>query len=103
MKSRIRKHIKLVYLFTIIIGVFSALHGLIQFDIPDTVSGGIRWVGIVGLLVIGINSNKLTTWIFISMFIGAEIGYDFPVLGNELNVLSKIFIKLINKIILDIT
>jgi proton glutamate symport protein len=99
MKSRIRKHIKLVYLFTIIIGIFSALHGLIQFDIPDTVSGGIRWVGIIGLLVIGINSNKLTTWIFISMFIGAEIGYDFPVLGNELNVLSKIFIKLIKSII----
>ncbi len=99
MKSRIRKHIKLVYLFTIIIGVFSALHGLIQFDIPDTVSGGIRWVGIIGLLIIGINSNKLTTWIFISMFIGAEIGYDFPVLGNELNVLSKIFIKLIKSII----
>jgi len=99
MKSRIRKHTKLVYLFTILIGVFSALHGLIQFDIPDTVSGGIRWVGIIGLVVIGINSNKLTTWIFISMFIGAEIGYDFPVLGNELNVLSKIFIKLIKSII----
>jgi proton glutamate symport protein len=99
MKSCIRKHIKLVYLFTIIIGVFSALHGLIQLNIPDTVSGGIRWMGIIGLIVIGINSNKLTTWIFISMFIGAEIGYDFPVLGNELNVLSKIFIKLIKSII----
>ena len=33
------------------------------------------------------------------MFIGAEIGYDFPAIGDQLNVFSKIFIKLIKCVI----
>ncbi len=33
------------------------------------------------------------------MFIGAEIGYDFPEIGNQLNIFSKIFIKLIKCVI----
>ena len=99
MKKYIQGQIRFIYLLTILIGIFSGVHGFIQFDIPETISGGVRWIGILGLIAIGINSNKLTSWIFISMFVGAEIGYDFPTLGNELNVLSKIFIKLIKSII----
>ena len=97
MKKYIQGQIRFIYLLTILIGIFSGVHGFI--DIPETISGGVRWIGILGLIAIGINSNKLTSWIFISMFVGAEIGYDFPTLGNELNVLSKIFIKLIKSII----
>ena len=78
MKKYIQGQIKFIYLLTILIGIFSGVHGFIQFDIPETISGGVRWIGILGLIAIGINSNKLTSWIFISMFVGAEIGYDFP-------------------------
>lgn len=51
------------------------------------------------LLLLGYHYSKLTTWIFIGMIVGAEIGYDFPALGIELNILSKIFIKMIKTII----
>ena len=43
--------------------------------------------------------NSLTTWIFISMLIGAEIGIDFPEVAVHLKVISKVFLKLIKTII----
>ena len=59
----------------------------------------IRWAGIGVLLVYGIQKRSLTTWILISMVVGAEIGYDFPSFATNLNVLSKVFLKLIKTII----
>lgn len=43
--------------------------------------------------------NSLTTWILVSMLIGAEIGHDFPLMAVQLKILSKIFLKLIKTII----
>ena len=62
-------------------------------------SGGVRWLGLIAMLCLGIYHNKVSIWIFISMFVGAEIGYDFPEIANNLNIFSKIFIKLIKCII----
>ena len=59
-----------------------------------------RWVAILIVSFYAIkNRYGLTFWILFSMLIGAEIGLDFPVLGNNLNVLSKIFMKLIKCVI----
>lgn len=68
-------------------------------SLTDPVSGAFRWIGLISLLLFGIQKRSLTAWIFISMLVGAEIGYDFPVIGAELNIFSKIFIKLIKCII----
>jgi len=43
--------------------------------------------------------KNLTTWILISMLLGAEFGHDAPHLAVNLKVVSKIFLKLIKTII----
>jgi proton glutamate symport protein len=43
--------------------------------------------------------KSLTTWILFSMVIGAEVGHDFPVIAQEMKLVSKIFLKLIKTII----
>lgn len=58
-----------------------------------------RWLGIVGLIVYGSKKNTLTAWILISMVIGTEIGNDFPEFAVNLQVLSKVFLKMIKTIV----
>lgn len=58
-----------------------------------------RWLAIAGLIVYGFKKRSLTAWILISMVIGAEIGHDYPEIGMKLQVLSKIFLKMIKTIV----
>jgi len=58
-----------------------------------------RWVAIIGLILLGLKRKSLTTWILVSMVIGAEIGNDFPAFAVNLRVLSQIFLRLIKTII----
>jgi proton glutamate symport protein len=46
-----------------------------------------------------IRKSSLSHWIFVSMIIGMAIGYDFPEIAKNLNVLSKIFMKLVKCVI----
>jgi proton glutamate symport protein len=59
----------------------------------------IRWGFILLLGIYGIIKRKLNTWIFISMIIGCELGYDFPAISTEFQLLSKIFLRMIKTII----
>lgn len=67
--------------------------------ISPEVAMGFRWLGILGLAVYGFSKKTLTAWILISMVVGAEIGNDFPEFAVNLQVLSKIFLKMIKTII----
>ena len=58
-----------------------------------------RWIVVILLLLFGVQKKSLTTWIFISMVLGAEIGYDFPEAADALKVVSKAFLKLIKSIV----
>lgn len=58
-----------------------------------------RWLVIAALILYGIKKNSLTSWILISMVIGAEIGHDYPEIGIKLQVLSKVFLKMIKTIV----
>jgi proton glutamate symport protein len=58
-----------------------------------------RWLAIAGLFLYGFKKNTLTTWILISMVVGAEIGHDWPEVGMKLQVLSKVFLKMIKTIV----
>ncbi|MGH9318775.1 MAG: dicarboxylate/amino acid:cation symporter [Vicinamibacteria bacterium] len=58
-----------------------------------------RWVAIGGLLVYGLMRKSLTAWILVSMAVGAEIGNDWPAIGQSARILSQIFLKLIKTII----
>ncbi len=59
----------------------------------------LRWLSIAVLLAFAFRRKSLTTWILLSMVLGAEVGHDFPEFSQHLKVISKIFLKLIKTII----
>jgi proton glutamate symport protein len=59
----------------------------------------VRWVAIGFIIWYAVKKNSLTTWIIISMIVGAEFGEDFPTIAIHLNLISKIFLNLIKTII----
>lgn len=58
-----------------------------------------RWAVLLALCYFGYKRKNLTTWILISMAVGAEIGYSFPDFAKNLKILSDIFLRLIKTII----
>lgn len=58
-----------------------------------------RWLALAGLVAYGLKRRSLTAWILVSMAIGAEIGHDWPAVGQSARLLSQIFLKLIKTII----
>ncbi|TZF84848.1 cation:dicarboxylase symporter family transporter [Pedobacter sp. BS3] len=67
--------------------------------IPPDVLFISRWITILTLIAWGFQKRTLTAWIFIFMVIGAEIGHDFPQVAIHLQVLSKVFLKLIKAVV----
>lgn len=68
-------------------------------SIDSTVLMTFRWIAIAGIIGYAIFRKSLTTWILISMIVGAEFGHDLPQIAVNLNVVSKIFLRLIKTII----
>ncbi len=67
--------------------------------IPSPVLMGSRWLLLAFLTVWAYQRSSLTAWIFVSILLGAEVGFDFPAIAKDLDVLSKIFLKLIKTIV----
>ncbi|MCS7085410.1 MAG: cation:dicarboxylase symporter family transporter, partial [Bacteroidia bacterium] len=67
--------------------------------VPDIVLTASRWMALFFFALYAYAKRSLTTWILISMLFGAEIGYSFPDFAQNLNIFSKIFLKLIKTII----
>ncbi|MDX1906313.1 MAG: cation:dicarboxylase symporter family transporter [Bacteroidia bacterium] len=59
----------------------------------------VRWLAVAAFGLYAYQKRSLTIWILVSMVIGAEIGADFPQVGHHLNIVSRVFIKLIKSII----
>ena len=59
----------------------------------------LRWLIIAVLTFYAARRRSLTTWILLSMVIGAEVGHDFPDVAVGLRVLSQIFLRLIRTIV----
>lgn len=75
---------------------------LFKVDINPEISSFVRWLAICGLILYAAQKKSLTTWILISMVVGANIGHDFPEIGQQMRVLSQIFLRLIKTIIAPI-
>ncbi len=58
-----------------------------------------RWLTIGALVAFALKRRSLTTWILISMVIGAEVGHDLPAVAVNLRTLSLIFLRMIKTII----
>lgn len=74
------------------------LQGMGWAPLPAWLTALSRWA-FLGAFMAGGKGKNLTFWIFVSMLVGGEIGYDFPEIGKHLNIFSKIFIQLIKTII----
>jgi proton glutamate symport protein len=68
-------------------------------EIKSFVLIGLRWILLAFTVVYAIRKKSLTTWILISMLLGAEFGHDFPGISVNLNIISQIFLRLIKTII----
>ena len=69
------------------------------FSISKSVLMIFRWIAIVVIVGYAIFKRSLTTWILISMILGAEFGHDLPQVAIKMQVVSMIFLRLIKTII----
>jgi proton glutamate symport protein len=58
-----------------------------------------RWIAIAAIVGYAVYKKSLTTWILISMIVGAEFGHDLPEIAVKMQVVSKIFLRMIKTII----
>ena len=82
-----------------IVALFTFLNSGNLIHFSPSVLQILRWLAIASLVVYGLKKKSLTTWILVSMVAGAEIGHDFPEIAKNLQVLSKIFLKMIKTIV----
>lgn len=59
----------------------------------------LRWLTVAAVVWFAIAKKSLTTWILVSMVIGAELGHDYPAIAVNFQVLSKVFLQLIKTVI----
>lgn len=89
----------LIFLFATL-AIFAGLSNHYQWvEINTAFLSGSRWIVLTLLIYLAIQRKSLTVWIVVSMFLGIEIGFSFPKIALELNVLSNIFLRLIKTII----
>lgn len=87
----------LVYIFAAAIGIISFT--FFPFLGKSLTGEMIRWIAAGGLFVFALHKRSLTTWIFTAMIVGVMTGYDNAHIAVEMNLFSKIFIRLIKTII----
>ncbi|HYK76207.1 MAG TPA: cation:dicarboxylase symporter family transporter [Daejeonella sp.] len=94
------KNIGLLVLITVSIAALLAFANHYNIlAVPDVALFFSRWLAIASLVLLGFKKKSLTAWILISMVVGAEIGHDFAEVGMKLQVLSKVFLKMIKTIV----
>lgn len=91
----------LLFLF-IALTLCALLHLLDHYNIflvPVGIKAVSRWLVLAVIFYYTLRKKSLTTWIMLSMLVGAEFGHDLPSIAVHLNVISKIFLNLIKTII----
>lgn len=93
-----RYHISMLALL-FVVSLMTLLNHYGLFEINETFLIISRWCFLFVLVGYAVFKRSLTTWILISMIVGAEFGHDFPDIALNLNVVSQIFLRLIKTII----
>lgn len=96
---------QLTFLILVLLGIAAVLHVIDYYTaatFPPKVLIASRWITWLVLVVYAFNKKSLTTWILVSMVLGVEIGLNFPAFAQNLQVLSKLFLRLIKTIIAPI-
>ncbi len=90
------------FLALILFTITTLLHVLNNYGItsfPEQLLMVSRWLVVASCLVFALYKKSLTTWILVAMVIGVEIGLDFPAFSQNLQFLSKIFLRLVKTIV----
>ena len=85
-------------LFTVV-AILHFFHEQNWATFPDKVLMTIRWIFVASLVLFAVYKRSLTTWILVAMAVGVEIGLDFPAFSQNLQFLSKIFLRLVKTIV----
>jgi len=67
--------------------------------LPMMVTALLRWLAILFIAAYATSRRSLTTWIFVGLLAGAELGHDWPAVAVNLQLLGTIFLRLIKVII----
>jgi proton glutamate symport protein len=67
--------------------------------LPATLLFTVRWLAIATVVLQAFHRRSLTAWILVGMVVGAAVGFDWPAVGLNLRVVSRIFLRLITTII----
>ncbi len=94
-----RKSGQLALLLFTVIAILYLIHANNIAVIPEMVLLIMRWVFIGSIILFALYKRSLTTWILVSMVIGVEIGLTFPAFSQNLQFLSKIFLRLVKTIV----
>ncbi len=91
----------LLFLLTVLflVSLLTIINHFNLIDIGKNVLIVFRWIALLAIMGYAWYRKSLTTWILISMLVGAEFGYDLPHIAVKLNLISKIFLRLIKTII----
>lgn len=85
--KKISAIIVLVVLF--VVGLLHVMNAYLGIQINSIVLSISHLLLCLSFIYYAILKKNLTTWILISMVIGALIGHEFPVIGQNMRVLSK--------------
>lgn len=99
MKLTQRKYHILLFLFITATLALNLGQGYSFWDVPSSILLASRWASMALLVGYAILKKSLTTWILISMVLGAEFGHDMPSVAIHLNLFSKIFLNMVKTII----
>jgi len=94
-----RTYILILLAALFVVSLLTALKAYKVLDIHATIMLISRWAVIALFIGYAFQKKSLTSWILISMIVGVEFGYDLPQLASGMNIVSKIFLRLIKTII----
>ena len=77
----------------------SLLAGAHVLPLPALVTVFLRWLAIFFIAAYATSRRSLTSWIFVGLLAGAELGHDWPAVAVNLQLLGTIFLRLIKVII----
>jgi proton glutamate symport protein len=82
-------------------GIVAVLHLVDKLlsPLPSGILMVSRYIFLACLIFFALEKKNLTTWILVAMAIGTEIGLDFPAFSQNLQFLSKIFLRLVKTIV----
>ncbi len=99
MKLTQRKYLILLFLFITFTLALNLGQVYSFWDVPSSILLVSRWASMALLVGYAFLKKLLTTWILISMVLGAEFGHDMPSVAIHLNLFSKIFLNMVKTII----